>query len=198
MSIEKQLGDLLEALKENTAAHRELARVAVHTSGQTPAEPEEGKTPAPAAQEEPEQEEKASESAKKKSEASRKAAETRKKNKEKAEEAKKAEEPADEPAESDGAQAATVVPEIAEDDLRSKCRTWMSDGDDNERDRRKGLLKAALDHIGAANLSGLHGEGRARLASYIEAWEAGSEKIDFEAIDAKVEEARESEDDPTA
>jgi len=180
MSLEQAMKDLAEAVRENTAAHAELAKVAVKASGQkAPAEP--GKTEA---------EDAGAAEAKKKA-AAEKAAETRRKKAEqkKAEEKKAEEKKAEEPDETGGTgeiSAAEIVTEISAADLHTKARSWMGVDDAGERDTRKANLSGALKHLGVAKLSELTDDDRAKVASYINAWDAGQEKIDFEAIDAKV------------
>jgi len=121
MSLEQAMKDLAEAVRENTAAHAELAKVAVKASGQkAPAEP--GKTEA---------EDAGAAEAKKKA-AAEKAAETRRK---KAEQKKAEEKEAEEP---DETGAAEIVTEISAADLHTKARSWMSVDDAGERDTRKG------------------------------------------------------------
>jgi len=162
MSLEQAIKELTEAVRENTAAHQELVAVAKKTAA--------GKAPAKSAPATDEGEGEAEAPAKK---APAKKAPAKKAPAKKAPAKKKDPE---------------VVTEIEAKALRAKAKDWMSVDDADERDARKERFAAALNHLGAAKLSDLDDEDQAKMASYINVWEAGEEIEDFEAIDALVEE----------
>lgn len=178
MSLEAAIKELTEAVNKNTAAHEELVQVAVKTAG--------GKA-APAKTETKEAEtDDDAEDAKKKA-AAKKAAETRAANKAKAEEKKAEEKKAEEEGSGDVEIVTEIVTEIDAKALHTKAKTWMSSDDAEERDANKEKFQSALKHLGAAKLSDLEDTDRAKVATYINAWESGQDKIDFEALDAKVD-----------
>ncbi|MEP2533502.1 hypothetical protein [Shimia sp.] len=173
MSLEQALAELTEAVKENTAQHAAFAEVAKKvatgkSSGEKAADTAESDA----------EKAKADAAAKKKADAAakRKAAAAKKK--------AEAEAKAQEESEAD------VVTEISVVDLRALAKEFMSSDEAEERDAAKARFGSALEHLGAEKLSEVDtDEDRAKLATYIKAWQAGEEDDDsafFEALDEKV------------
>lgn len=190
MAFESLIQELIDAVKENTAAHAQLGEIAKAAAGK-PA----GK--ASTASKKTETEDDGEDEAAKKAEAAakRKAAAEKKKADEAAAEKKKADEAAKKKAAAEKKKAADT-PELPGTvdtaDLRGLARTFMSKDNEN-RDENKEKFAAALDHLGAENLSGVSEEDQARLFGYITYWSAGLD-VDFEAVDEIVAAAAPDED----
>jgi hypothetical protein len=174
MSLEDKIDALTAAIKENTAAHEAMTQVAVKAAGSKSTAKAETK-----AEETDTDTDEDDAAAKKKAAAEKRKAAAAKKKKEEA--AKKAAEESE----------AEIVTEISKVDLHAKAKEFMSSDDSEERDAAKANFASALEHLGAAKLSEVDDDDRARLATYINAWSAGSEKIDFEDLDEKIAEAGE-------
>lgn len=174
MSIEQALAELTAAVKENTTVQSkivELAESAAKARGNT----EEPKKPATrtaakakaAPKEEPKEEPAAEEekpAPKKPATRARKPA------------AKKAKEH-------------EVRVGISVDDVRDLARKHASNdgGDKEERERLKGLMSSAFDHLGVSKLSDMDDEERVKFAHYLDHWIDDSQQtLDFEALDEKV------------
>ncbi len=174
MSIEKALADLTEAVKANTEVQAkivELAEAAKNRGAETaPKQAAPKKTTRAAAA---------------------------KKAEPKAEEEPKADD-SDEP-EAKPAPTKTTrskkpkTPEvrvgISVDDLRDLARKHASNdgGDKEERERLKGLMAAAFDHLGVSKLSDMDDEERGKFAHYLDYWiEDNKQTLDFEALDEAV------------
>lgn len=174
MSLEQQLAELTEAVKENTAVHREFAEIARKASTGKSS----GTAAKKAAETDSDEDEKAAAAeAKKKADAAakRKAAAAKKKA-----EAEKAKE-----AESDDIEA-EIVTEISDVDLRALAKDFMSTDDEDERDANKEKFASALKHLGAGKLSEVSDdEDRSKLATYIKYWQAG-ETFKFRDLDEKI------------
>lgn len=87
---------------------------------------------------------------------------------------------------------------IDTDALRDLARKFGSNdgGDKDERERLKGLMASAFDHLGAKKLSDLDDEDRVKFAFYLDHWIADSQaKLDFEALDEQVATDIEASDD---
>lgn len=69
-------------------------------------------------------------------------------------------------------------------------------GDSDERERLKGLMASAFDHLGSKKLSDLDDEDRVKFAHYLDHWIVDSKaKLDFEKLDETVASAIEEADD---
>lgn len=173
MSLEEALRANTEALKENTAAHKALADVAVAAASSKSA-------PAEKATEEKAPEEKAPPKETAAQKKKRLAAE--KKAKAEAEAAaKKAEEP-------------ELETDVEFADLQKVCAALLDEDREDYRDEHKANFIGALKHLGAKKLTDVDEDDYARLAGYVAYWEAGLD-VDFEAIDEKLVEAAGGEDD---
>ena len=172
MSLEEALRENTEALKENTAAHAELAKVAAAAAGKSAtSKPTEDKETS--VKDDPPKETAAQK--KKRLAAEKKAKE--------AEAAKKAEaEKADEP---------ELATEVSFDDLKKACAELLKD------EGKKSDFMGALSHLGAKKLTEVDEEDFPRLAAYVAYFSAGLD-VDFENIDEKLAELADGEggDDP--
>lgn len=177
MSIEQALAELTEAVKENTTVQSkivELAESAAKARGNT----EEPKKPAArstakakaAPKEEPKEEPKDEAPAEEKPAAKKPATRARKPA------AKKT-------------KTHEVRVGISVDDVRDLARKHASNdgGDKEERERLKGLMSSAFDHLGVSKLSDMDDEERVKFAHYLDHWiEDSQQTLDFEALDEAV------------
>ncbi len=80
----------------------------------------------------------------------------------------------------------TLAPAVSLDDLRAAAKDYLGSDDPAIRDAGKANISAAFKHLGAGKLTEIESdEDRARLSAYIAFWTAGLE-VNFEDIDAKV------------
>jgi hypothetical protein len=170
------LKEAVAALNRNTEAHEKLAAVAVKAQSAKAAEPtrEPYKTAAePEKAAEKPAEKPATKPAAEKPAAEKPAAE------------KPAAKPAAKPTGKKGKQPPALVAEVTSEALRDAAKAFLSSDDAAVRDGAKGQMSAAFNHLGAAKLSDLDDEGRAKLAGYIAYWSAGLD-VNFEEIDEKI------------
>lgn len=211
MGIEALIEKLVVALEENTAAHTKLAQVATAAaasngksdkSGETKATEEKASKATESKKSEDEDEDDA---AAKAAEAKKKAAAERRRKaaEKKAEEAKKAAEKDDEDEDEDldldvGDEDDEGLPEVQAEatikELHAAAAAYLDEDAKDYRDENKKNVVAAFAHLGVKKLGELkaddRAEDRAKLLAYITYWKAG-QKVDFEAVDARVAEAGE-------
>lgn len=172
MSLEEQLAKLTAAVEANTAAHEKLAQVAVAAQGAKGSKPAEDKAedekPAP------------------KKPAPKKPAQ-------KADEADEKPAPKKTPTRRAKAKEPTLSADVDKKGLTQDVLAWIGTDDEEERDERKGKLRAALDHVGADTLGKADEADLPRIAAYLAYWQADLE-VNFEEIDAKVEALSDDDD----
>jgi hypothetical protein len=158
MSLEDLLKLNTEALDRNTAAHDNLAKVAVAASGSKAAAPKDETPAEPTA-------------AEKKKAAAAKGAATKK-----AAAEKKAKEAPD------------LVATATVDEARTAAKAYLGSGDEEFRETAKANAGAAFKHIGVKNLGEMEdGEDAGKFLNYVNNWAAGHE-VNFEEIDEAMSE----------
>lgn len=190
MSLEAAIQELTAAIKDNTAAHTNLADVAKAAAGSSkPAETKKAEpdTTDDDGEDDAEAKKKAAAAERRKKAAEKKAAEA------KAEEeaAKKKEAEAEE--EDDLLGGDDELPEVQSEatvaEVKASAGKFLDSDDENFRDDNKSKVIAAFKHLGVSKLGGLtDAEDRAKLVGYIAYWNAGLE-VNFEEVDERVAEA---------
>lgn len=191
MSLESAIQELTAAVKENTAAHLQLADVAKAAStGAKPSETKkEAQTPAKDETDEDEAE------AQKKAAAAERRKKAAEKKKAEAEAAAAAEAEAEAEAEGDDDllggddDLPEVQAEASVAEIKKAAGAFLDEDDENFRDDNKAKVISAFKHLGVSKLGGLtDAEDRAKLLAYIAYWNAGLE-VNFEDVDERVIEA---------
>lgn len=169
MALETEMAALTAALKENTAAHMALTKVAAAAAGsKTEAAPKAGAKPpvekAPAA-------------------------------KTPAAKAPAAKAPASKAPAAKKAKLPEIFGEVDKATLVAASRAYLATDDEDELEARKANMVAAYEHLGVKKISDLADDAeRAKLFAYIAYWTVAAE-VDFEELDELVGEQVSDEDE---